>query len=242
LVAHEAAPKTAYDTLERPQDEAARQAALGDPDVRLMLRAQADEPGAFEALVGGYHRRLVSVLYHRVGDQQEAEDLAQEVFLRVYQARQGYRPRARFSTWLFTIANNLALNSLRSRRRKPQVRLDACGENVPGLRPEEAVLRDPSAGPAQRAVSAELAERLHAALDTLKPRQRVVVVLNQLEGKSHAEVGREMNLSAKAVKSLLARARSNLHAALRDYARPDDARPRDGRAVRGVSGAACGQR
>src|SRR5204863_2315295 len=117
--------------------------ALRDPDIRLMLRVRDDEPGAFEELVGRYQHRLVGVMNHLVGNAEEAEDLAQEVFLRVYRARQKYRPRSKFSTWLFTIANNLALNCLRSRQRKPAVPL-ACRDSGPlGPRPEEQLLHDP---------------------------------------------------------------------------------------------------
>src|SRR4029077_8838699 len=99
--------------------ESSAQMALRDPDIRLMLRVRNDEPGAFEELVENYQRRLVAVMHHLIGSADEAEDLAQEVFLRVYRSRKKYRPRSKFSTWLFTIANNLALNSLRSRQRKP---------------------------------------------------------------------------------------------------------------------------
>ena len=93
--------------------ETSAQLALRDPDIRLMLRVRDDEPGAFEELVEQYQHRLVAVMHHLVGNAEEAEDLAQEVFLRVYRARKKYRPRSKFSTWLFTIANNLALNCLR---------------------------------------------------------------------------------------------------------------------------------
>src|SRR6516225_5688510 len=82
-----------------------------------MVQVRADDPGAFEALVDRYQKRLVGILFHMVGSQEEAEDLCQEVFLRIYKARKGYRPRAKFSTWLFTIANNLALNHLRRKGR-----------------------------------------------------------------------------------------------------------------------------
>src|SRR5829696_8848211 len=88
-----------------------------------MLQVRSDEPGAFEELVERYQHRLVAIMNHLVGSSEEAEDLAQEVFLRIYRARHKYRPRSKFSTWLFTIANNLALNSLRSRQRKPVVPL-----------------------------------------------------------------------------------------------------------------------
>ncbi len=92
-----------------------------DPDVRLMLQIRDDVPGAFEVLVERYQHRLVGVLTHLVGRVDEAEDLTQDVFLRIYRARKGYRPKAKFSTWLFTIANNLAMNHLRGRGRNPAV-------------------------------------------------------------------------------------------------------------------------
>jgi RNA polymerase sigma-70 factor (ECF subfamily) len=92
-----------------------------DPDVRLMIQVRTDVVGAFETLVERYQNRLVGILFHLVGNRDEAEDLCQEVFLRIYRARKGYRPRAKFSTWLFTIANNLALNYLRSKGRNPSV-------------------------------------------------------------------------------------------------------------------------
>src|SRR4051812_2484556 len=83
---------------------------LRDPDVRLMLRAKADDDAAFSQLVANYQNRLVGVLTHLLQSREWAEDLAQEVFLRIYRARHGYQPTARFSTWMFQIANNLARN------------------------------------------------------------------------------------------------------------------------------------
>jgi len=116
--------------------ETSGQIALRDPDTRLMIRVRDEEPNAFEELVEKYQHRLVAVLHHLVGNAEEAEDLAQEVFLRIYRARKKYRARAKFSTWLFTIANNLALNSLRSRRRKASVPLPSSdsGPLARGLR------------------------------------------------------------------------------------------------------------
>src|SRR4029450_8331891 len=86
-----------------------------------MVQVRADVPGSFEALVERYQNRLVGILFHLVGSREEAEDLCQEVFLRIYKARKGYRPRAQFPPWLFTIANNLALNHLRNKGRNPSV-------------------------------------------------------------------------------------------------------------------------
>ena len=105
-----------------------------DPDVRLMVQVRADIAGAFETLVERYQNRLVGILFHLVGNREEAEDLCQEVFLRIYKARKGYRPRAKFSTWLFTIANNLALNHLRSKGRNPSVPMSGGRHRLAGGR------------------------------------------------------------------------------------------------------------
>jgi RNA polymerase sigma-70 factor (ECF subfamily) len=112
-----------------------RREALRDPDVRLMLEVRGDSAPAFEELMLRFQGRLVTVLEHLVGDRDQAEDLAQEVFLRVYRSRKTYEPGARFSTWLYTIANNVAINALRSRSRRREVNLDARGSGPWGASP-----------------------------------------------------------------------------------------------------------
>lgn len=193
------------------------QLALRDPDIRLMLRVRDDEPGAFEELVEQYQHRLVAVMHHLIGRAEEAEDLAQEAFLRVYRARHKYHPRAKFSTWLFTIANNLALNHLRSRQRKPAVSLPVSDSGPLGPRPAEQLVRDRGTQPMQRMQQQELAALVQQAIAGLNERQRMAVILNKFEDMNYAEIAEVMNLSTKAVKSLLSRARMNLRAALQDY-------------------------
>ena len=197
--------------------ETSKQLALRDPDIRLMLRVRDDEPAAFEELVEQYQHRLVAVMNHLVGHPQEAEDLAQEAFLRVYRSRKKYRPRSKFSTWLFTIANNLALNTLRARQRKPVVPLPAHDSGPLGPRPAEQLVPDNGTGPMQRVQNEELCEVVRRALDGLNDRQRMAVVLNKFEDMGYAEIAEVMGLTTKAVKSLLSRARQNLRAALVGY-------------------------
>jgi RNA polymerase sigma-70 factor, ECF subfamily len=197
--------------------ETSKQLALRDPDVRLMLRVRDDDAGAFEELVERYQHRLVAVMNHLVGNAAEAEDLAQEVFLRVYRARKKYRPRSKFSTWVFTIANNLALNNLRFRQRKPVVPLPPQDSGPLGPRPAEHLVPDRGSGPMQRIQRQELAAVIRQALDGLNERQRMAVVLNKFEDMNYAEIAEVMGLTTKAVKSLLSRARMNLRAALTDY-------------------------
>src|SRR5215831_8395286 len=122
---------------------------LRDPDIRLMLRVRDDDPSAFAEMVELYNQRLITVLHHLLGSADEAEDLAQEVFLRVYRVRKKYRARAKFSTWLFTIANNLALNALRRRHRRPVVPLNVRDSGPLGPRPAEQLVRDKANQPVQ---------------------------------------------------------------------------------------------
>jgi RNA polymerase sigma-70 factor (ECF subfamily) len=197
--------------------ESSTELALRDPDIRLMLRVRDDDSAAFEELVELYQQRLVAIMHHLVGNAEEAEDLAQEVFLRVYRSRKKYRPRSKFSTWMFTIANNLALNVLRSRRRKPVVSLPPQDSGPLGARPAEQIARDRGSGPVQRLQRQELAVLIRRALEGLNERQRMAVVLNKFEDMNYAEIAAVMGLTTKGVKSLLSRARMNLRAALSGY-------------------------
>jgi RNA polymerase sigma-70 factor (ECF subfamily) len=197
--------------------ESSTQLALRDPDIRLMLRVKDDDNQAFAELVELYHQRLVTVMHHLVGNAEEAEDLAQEVFLRVYRGRKKYHPRAKFSTWLFTIANNLALNALRSRQRKPVIPLNLRDSGPLGPRPAEQLVHDRANLPMQNMQQQELAGIIQVALEGLNERQRVAVVLNKFEDMNYAEIAEIMGLTTKGVKSLLSRARENLRLALKEY-------------------------
>jgi len=203
--------------------ESSAQMALRDPDIRLMLRVRDDDPVAFAELVELYQQRLVTVMHHLIGNKEEAEDLAQEAFLRVYRVRKKYRPRAKFSTWLFTIANNLALNALRSRQRKPVVRLNVRDSGPLGPRPAEQLVRDRSNQPGAHLQQKELAAVIQQALDGLNERQRMAVVLNKFEDMNYAEIAEVMDLTTKGVKSLLSRARENLRTVLKGYVYMDGA-------------------
>jgi RNA polymerase sigma-70 factor, ECF subfamily len=197
--------------------ESSAQMALRDPDIRLMLRVRDDDPAAFADLVEVYQHRLVTVLHHLVNSLEEAEDLAQEVFLRVYRNRKKYHPRAKFSTWLYTIANNLALNALRTRQRRPALPLNVRDSGPLGPRPAEQLVRDRANQPTERIQQEEVARIVQQALETLNERQRMAVVLNKFEDMNYLEIAEVMGLTTKAVKSLLSRARENLRLVLKDY-------------------------
>ena len=193
------------------------QMAIRDPDIRIMLRVRDDDPAAFSQLVQLYQHRLVGIMSHLLGNAEEAEDLAQEVFLRVYRTRKKYRPKAKFATWLFTIANNLALNTLRDRQRKQSVPLNVSESGPLGPRPAEQLVKNRDATPSTSLQHAELAARIRIALDKLNERQKLAVILNKFEDMGYAEIAEVMNLTAKAVKSLLSRARARLREELQDY-------------------------
>jgi len=194
-----------------------RQFEARDPDVRLMLQVRDDTPAAFEALVQRYQNRLVGILYHLVGNLEEAEDLTQDVFLRVYKSRKGYRPRAKFSTWLFTIANNLALNHLRRKGRSPSRPVSHAHDDSHGTNPiaQRLSSQEPTASSQMRRV--ELSEVVQHALSGLGEDQKMAVLLNKFEDMSYAEIGEAMNRSPAAIKSLLARARNELREQLEPY-------------------------
>jgi RNA polymerase sigma-70 factor (ECF subfamily) len=180
-----------------------------DPEVVLMLRVQRDEPGAFAELVGHYWTRVFGRFVRWLGDRQEAEDLAQDVFLRLYRARKRYQPRAKFATWLFLISKNVARNALRSRRRRPFVRLEAlCGGEQDSS--AEGRLVDGSEPPSRPLERSELARVVRAAVSGLGGRQRTALELYQFEDCSYAEIAAAMDMSPKAAKSLLYRARNQL--------------------------------
>lgn len=206
--------------------QSSAQMALRDPDIRLMLRVRdADDAEAFADLVDRYQHRLVGIMHHLLGSLEEAEDLAQEVFLRVYRTRKKYRPKAKFSTWLFTIANNLALNVIRGRQRKPTTPLAVSESGPLGPRPQEQLAIDPGHTPAHGLRQRELAALIRAALEELNERQRMAVVLNKFEEMGYAEIAEVMGLTSKAVKSLLSRARSKLREVLQPYVYMDGAPP-----------------
>jgi RNA polymerase sigma-70 factor (ECF subfamily) len=188
-----------------------------DPDVRLMIQVRTDVPGAFETLVERYQNRLMSILFHLVGNRDEAEDLCQEVFLRIYKARKGYRPRAKFSTWLFTIANNLALNHLRNKGRNASVPIGNATNDSNAVVSMAQQIAGREGTPSTQMRQAELADLVREALAVLNEDQKLAVLLNKFEEMSYAEIADIMGRSSSAVKSLLARARNQLREQLEPY-------------------------
>jgi RNA polymerase sigma-70 factor (ECF subfamily) len=201
-------------------DSSARINPLADPDVRLMLQVRDGNAAAFEELMLRYQHRLVTVLEHLVGKRGQAEDLAQEVFLRVYRARHRYEPDAKFSTWLFTIANNVASNALRSRSRQREVQVTPSSHGCDDpITIEQMAQAASGLMPTRLLDKAELRDVVKAALETLNERQRMAVLLNKFEEMSYADIAAAMDMTPQAIKSLLSRARENLREVLEPYVR-----------------------
>ncbi len=199
-------------------DSTAQRYTAQDPDVRLMLLVRDDDAAAFEDLMNRYQNRVVSLMVHLVGRRDMAEDLAQEVFLRVYRARSRYVPGAKFSTWLYTIAHNVASNALRglSRRREVNLVNRESGEFT-GNPMDAKALAASGLMPTRQLDKAELQDVVKMAVAALNERQRIAVLLNKFEHLSYEEIAEVMQLSPAAVKSLLSRARSNLRDVLDPY-------------------------
>lgn len=207
------------EALTEPSDGPDRSGAVqaADADSALMLEVKAGDAAAFEELVRRHQGRLLRFFYNLVDTPHQAEDLVQEVFLRVFRARTSYRPQAKFSTWIYRIASNVASNARRSRRRRREY---AWGQTSPSGRYQSLEqLLEATTGmmPARRLDKAERADMVRRALETLGQRQRMAVLLAKFEGMSYAEIGRALGASPKAVKSLLARARVQLRQVLEPY-------------------------
>ena len=191
---------------------------LLDPDVRLMLQVRQGNAAAFEKLVEKYQNRLISVLEHIVPKRDQAEDLAQEVFMRVYRARERYVPGAKFSTWLFTITHNVASNAIRKHVRQKEVNLTHSPSGKIDAQPLDTMAKAKSGlMPARRVDQKEMSAIVRDAIQTLNERQRMAMLLSKFEGMSYIEISESMNLSTQAVKSLLSRARGNLRSLLQPY-------------------------
>jgi RNA polymerase sigma-70 factor (ECF subfamily) len=173
-----------------------------------MLQVREGDGAAFDALVAEYYHHVLAVIQHLMGSSQQAEDLAQEVFLRVYRARSSYQPDSKFSTWLFVIVNNVVRNARRTlaRRREVSVPRDNTAWCQPldlrayGETPDTALLRQ------------ETRQTIREAIETLNPRQRRAMMLYHYQGMSYAKIAAQMDTTLLAAKALLHRAR----VALRD--------------------------
>jgi len=188
-----------------------------DPDSRLMVRVRDGDPEAFALLFEKHSAAVARFATNFTGARARGEELAQEVFLQVYRARARYEPRAKFSTWLYTIAHNLCLNEVR--RFDYRGRFESLERDDPGAEaPRSLELADPAALDGETAVGVEeLAARLRVLVAALPESQRAALVLSRVDELRYQEIGEVLGCSEQAVKSLIFRATKALREGLRGY-------------------------
>jgi RNA polymerase sigma-70 factor, ECF subfamily len=191
--------------------------ATGDDperDLRLMLRVKAGDEEAFAELVEIHQHRVVGTCARMLGDDAEAEDVAQQVFVRIWKSAGRWEPTAKFTTWLYTILRNLVFNECRRRSRHPARSLDAAIED--DERPqqfEDGGVKSPDT----LLLDIEMQEAIARAIEELPETQRMAVVLRRYEDVSYEEIAKVLELTVPAVKSVLFRARTELREKLRKY-------------------------
>jgi RNA polymerase sigma-70 factor, ECF subfamily len=209
--------------------------AMTTSDVQLMLDVKAGDEASFDLLLRRYRTPLVNFLFRMVRDSATAEDLAQEVFLRVYRARKQYSPTAKFTTWMFRIATNLALNSIRdNRHRQMETSIDAPKdeEDVAGMELPSREMRVD-----QQMMERDRAEFIRRAVDALPEKQRAAVLLHKYEEMDYSEIAKILECSESALKSLLFRAYETLRVQLAPLVGP----PVGGQALPAQPGAGEGR-
>jgi RNA polymerase sigma-70 factor (ECF subfamily) len=184
-----------------------------DPDAVLMVNVREGDSASFELLLHRHRTSVVNHLYRLTRDRSVAEELAQDVFVRIYRSRARYQPEAKFTTWLFRITTNVALNWRRDTRREAgQFRLDdpdagRMAEIRDGTEPiDECMIRDTQA------------QEIRAAVETLPPKQLAAVLMHKYEGMDYAQIASVLNCSVGALKSLLFRAYETLRRRLAHFA------------------------
>ena len=181
-------------------------------DIRLMSLASAGDMAALEQLVERHQRLVIGTVGRMLGTNSDAEDIAQQVFVRVWKNVKRYEPRAKFTTCLLKITRNLVFNELRRRSRHPAVPLQSeTDEEERPLKDDRAVAPDASF------LEHELQEAVDAAIAQLPKTQRMAVILRRYEELSYEEIAGALDQSVSAVKSLLFRARTELRESLKRY-------------------------
>ena len=183
-----------------------------------MLRVKEDDAVAFEFLVDRFQRKIIRFMSGWTRNAEQAEDLAQEVFLRIYKSRKTYLPTAKFSTWLYRIAHNVASNHVRDISARREYQLSKAGNgSTSGLLLENIAVSPSGFQPTRNMDHQERSRIIIVALEALGERQRTAILLSKFEGMSYQEIGETMGLTVQAVKSLLMRARVNLKNLLEPY-------------------------
>ncbi len=203
---------THSDPMPPSRDDEADRRESNDRDVELMGMVSAGDMRAFEELVERHQRSVIGTVAKMLGNPSEAEDIAQQVFVRVWKSAGRYEAQAKFTTWLFTITRNLVFNEVRRRQRKPTVSVDEREETT-----HRTVEDSQAISPDDGMLQAELEEAINRAIQNLPEKQRMAVVLRRYEEMPYDEIAVVLEMSIPAVKSLLFRARTQLKEALQRY-------------------------
>jgi RNA polymerase sigma-70 factor (ECF subfamily) len=187
------------------------------PSEELMARIAEGDDSAFEILVHRHQTSILNLIYRFIGDRTQAKDLAQEVFIRVWQAAGSYQPKAKFTTWIYRITANLCLNEVKSSRRRRLFQFLRFGEDQENT--IEEVLADASPSPEDLLLSREQSRQITDALQSLSGNQRMALVLKRYDDLSYQEIAQIIGCSVSAVESLLVRAKRTLQEKLKNYER-----------------------
>ncbi|MDP2753987.1 MAG: sigma-70 family RNA polymerase sigma factor [Nitrospirota bacterium] len=179
-----------------------------------MLKFKEGDKGAFDELLDLYQKPVINIIYRMIQDKTEADDLAQEVFLRVYNYAKTYKPEAKFLTWIYQITKNICLNELR-RQKKKVVSIDETFSKEDGAFKKEYA--STSASPLEYSYVNEIQEMVKKAIEGLSAKQRMVVILRRYDELSYEDIATTMGCSVSAVKSLLNRAKESLKGKLGPY-------------------------
>jgi RNA polymerase sigma-70 factor (ECF subfamily) len=184
-------------------------------DKALVARALKGDESAFAELLERFRRPVFSLIYRMIGDREQAEDLAQEAFVKAFNNLDSYNPNYRFSSWLFKIANNHAIDHLR-RARLPTVSIHGSPHAVNTEREEETriVLEAHDESPEQEIMALELGSEIEQAIARLRPEYRTAVILRHVESRAYEEIAEIMDVPIGTVKTFLHRARAELRTAL----------------------------
>jgi RNA polymerase sigma-70 factor (ECF subfamily) len=209
-------PGTLRSTAENQGRTEVSPVSIERTDAEIMLAVAAGDEAGYNYLVTKYHRQIIHFLFRMVHNEAVAEELAQEVFLRVYRSRESYRAEAKFSTWLYRIATNLAVNHARdtkNERTAQTLELDA-PDAESGTMPEVA---DDDPNVEQRMLREERMEAIRAQVRALPERQRMAVLMHKYQEMDYRQIGEVLKLSESATKSLLFRAYQTLRERLKEF-------------------------
>ena len=180
----------------------------------LMARIAEGDESAFETLVHRHQTSILNLIYRFVGDRTQAKDLAQEVFIRVWQSAKNYKPKAKFTTWLYRITANLCFNELKSARRRKWFSFNRADED--GEHTIEEILSDGAPSAEDILLENERSRQISDALQSLPDNQRMAMVLKRYDDLSYVEIAQIVGCSVSAVESLLVRAKRTLQKKLKN--------------------------